>query len=413
MVQEDVPAPDSAEDVLPLRQRRRDAGDEGRVLEVGAVQGQQRRQVGQPQGRLPHLLVRPLGPHLPDQQGAQRVRHVAGALVAHDKSEEALPQALLHGAEQVLPLPLPDLLVGVPGDAEEVAPRHGHLGEELVEVGPDDQLQPHQMDRPVGPLPRLHLPGPLGGRDGHEAGQVVRHLDPRVAGPQVRIVEGHGEVDAAVRDVRELVRGVDRQRGQHRVDLVLEVGPRGLALAGVELVHRQEQDPVGLQLLLQRLPQGVLLFPDRLQALVDHLQLLRGRPPIRQQPGRAGLDALPQLAQAGDVQLEELIDPLVGDAQHPGPVQQGVAPVARLFQAAPDELQPAQLGAEVPRPGRRLLGRGLMSRPRARSRARPGGDGRGRGLPHRARHRRQLRVSHDRLPSSSSCASSVTRSRDP
>ena len=71
VVQEDVPAPDGAEDVLPLRQRRRDAGDEGGVLEVRAIQGQQRGQVGQPQRGRRHLLVRPLGPHLADQQGAQ------------------------------------------------------------------------------------------------------------------------------------------------------------------------------------------------------------------------------------------------------------------------------------------------------------------------------------------------------
>ena len=203
----------------------RHAGHERRVLEVRAVEAEELLQVRPAEGGAAHLLVRPLRPHLPDQQGAQRARHLPGALVAHDEAEEALPQALLDGVQQGLPFPLPDLLVGVPRDAEEVAAHDRHFREELVDVGPDDRLQPDQVGRRVRPVLDLHGRRVRRRRHRDEAGQVARHLDPGVAQPGVGIVQDDGEVDAAVGDVRELVRRVDRQRGEHGVDVALEVAP--------------------------------------------------------------------------------------------------------------------------------------------------------------------------------------------
>ena len=66
-------------------------------------------------------------------------------------------------------------------------------------------------------------PGLVGGHV-HQARHVVGHLDPgEPLGAALRIAHGDREVEREPGDVGERVRGVDRERGEHREDLGEEV----------------------------------------------------------------------------------------------------------------------------------------------------------------------------------------------
>ena len=85
---------------------------------------------------------------------------------------------------------------------------HLHAREQRVELRRDDLLEQHEALA-------------VGQRD--EAGEQRRHLHP--CEPLVtarRVAHGDREVERQVRDVREGVRGVDRERGEHREDRVDE-----------------------------------------------------------------------------------------------------------------------------------------------------------------------------------------------
>ena len=96
--------------------------------------------------------------------------------------------------------------------------------------------------------------------------------------------------------------------------------------------------------------------------------LARGRELLvgGQAVGRAGdLARLDLLAQAGDADLEELVEVAREDGQELDPLEQRVALVARLVQDAGVELEPRQLAVEV---GERDLGARRAARARARRR---------------------------------------------
>ena len=76
----------------------------------------------------------------------------------------------------------------------------------------------------------------------------------------------------------------------------------------------------------------------------DGRQLLVGGPAVGRAGDLAGLDLL---AQAGDPDLEELVEVAREDGQELDPLEQRVALVARLVQDARVELEPRQLAVEV------------------------------------------------------------------
>ena len=128
---------------------------------------------------------------------------------AHRDAElRALPEHELHRGEEVFGV-VGELEVGVAGDAERVVLEHLHAGEQRVEVRGD-----HLLERDEARA--------AGHRD--EAGEQRRHLDARealLAG--ARVAHDDREVEREARDVRERVRGVDRERREHREDAVVEL----------------------------------------------------------------------------------------------------------------------------------------------------------------------------------------------
>ncbi len=79
-------------------------------------------------------------------------------------------------------------------------------------------------------------------------------------------------------------------------------------------------------------------------ALARGGQLLVGGPAVGRAGDLAGLDLL---AQAGDPDLEELVEVAGEDGQELDPLEQRVALVARLVQDAGVELEPRQLAVQV------------------------------------------------------------------
>ena len=125
--------------------------------------------------------------------------------------------------------------------------------------------------------------------------------------------------------------GVDRERRQDREDLVEE------PLAERVVVLRDRGVLDDLDALARRAPADVgpkiaRVVGDELEdPLAGRRELLAGGPAVRRRATVAGLDLL---AQAGDADLEELVEVAGEDRQELDPLEQRVALVARLVQDA-------------------------------------------------------------------------------
>ena len=138
-----------------------------------------------------------------------------------------------------------------------------HAREEAVEVRRDDLLERYE---------------PLAVREHEEARQEGRHLDAceaLLAGH--RVAHHHREVQGEVRDIRERVRGVDRQRREHREHALVEDAPEVLPVHLRQLVPVAEADAdlveCGRDLAGE---DGGLPFHHRLHPGADRAQLLGG-----------------------------------------------------------------------------------------------------------------------------------------
>ena len=130
------------------------------------------------------------------------------------------PKLGLDGGEQVFGIAVHIVEIAVARDPERVVRDDVHAWKECLQVQSDHVLERHE--------PRF-----LRQRD--EAGQDRRHLHAREALlPALRIAHGDREVERQVRDVWERVSRVDRERGEHREDLLPE---DGVELAQLLLAH--------------------------------------------------------------------------------------------------------------------------------------------------------------------------------
>ena len=166
---------------------------------------------------------------------------------AHDRAEAAAAHALLDRLEQVLGLELLDRDVGVTRHAEGMRLDHLHAREDRAEVRGDELLEPDEVVGAAALVGALHLAGrarALRRADRHEPRKRPRHLDAGEALLALGRADEHREVQAQVRDVRERARRVEGERGQHRVDDVVEVAVGVLALVLVELVVAEHVDAV-------------------------------------------------------------------------------------------------------------------------------------------------------------------------
>ena len=183
------------------------------------------------------------------------------------------------------------------------------------------------------------------GADLEQPRQDLRDLDAgEAAFAGLGVVEAHRDREAERRDVRERVARVDRERRQDREDLVEEPLSERLVVLGDRGVV-EELDALGRER-APDLEEDRRVVGDELQdALARRRQLLVGGPavarPMRHAPG------LHLLAQAGDADLEELVEVAGEDRQEPDPLQQRVARVAGLVEDPGVELEPGELAVEV------------------------------------------------------------------
>ena len=149
---------------------------------------------------------------LHQQQLAERRRHRGVHLDPHHLGEAPVAHLFLDQAQQIFGLvTVIDLEVGVAGDPEGVPPEDLDAGEQRLQVGADDLLQRHER---------------VGRRQRHPARQDLGHLDPREPLLAVGAAQHHGQREAEVRDVRERMARIDRERREHRKHVGLEIARR-------------------------------------------------------------------------------------------------------------------------------------------------------------------------------------------
>ena len=175
------------------------------------------------------------------------------------------------------------------------------------------------------------------GLDLEQARQDLRDLDPRepaLAG--LGIAQPDRDRQAERRDIREWVPGIHGQWREHREDLVEEALAECLVVLGDRRVVEQ-LDPLGGERAPDRDVDRRVVRDELEDARAGGRELLLGGAPIGRAGDLAGLDLL---AQAGDADLEELVEVVGEDGQELHPLEQRVALVTRLVQDARVELEP-------------------------------------------------------------------------
>ncbi len=331
MVQQHVPFAYRGEDVgrgrrLDLGKVAVGAGDELRVLQLGPVQGRDAEQSGEVQraGQRVDLGLADL--QLPHQQVQYVPVDRLLDLQPHRRPEPAPHQLLLQRLEEVLRVVLLDLQVLVAGEAEGVVLQHLHPREQLLQVRGDDVLDGH-----------VPLRGGL-----QEAGEQRRHLDAgEVPVPGDRVADDDGQVEGEPGDVRERVRGVDRQRSEHGEDAVPEEGEQARLLLLRQLAPAHQVDAlVGQGRGDVLVVAGGVPGHELAGAGPDHLQHLAGLEAGGGAGGDAGGDAA---LEARDPDHEELVQVAGEDREEVGPLQQGRGRVLGEFEHPFVEREPAAL----------------------------------------------------------------------
>ena len=168
------------------------------------------------------------------------------------------------------------------------------------------------------------------------------------------------------------MRRIDRLRGQHAGDLVVEM-PLEPGVVGLAVISSlpSTSTPASRKRLAQIRPDALLAGGERVRLGGDRGELLgRG-----QAVGRALLDARELLAlEAGDADHEEFVEIVARDGEEAQPLEQGMGRVARLLEHAPVEGEPGQLAVEIARarlrrpaaPASLAAGRLIISPPSAR-----------------------------------------------
>ena len=181
------------------------------------------------------------------------------------------------------------------------------------------------------------------GSTSNEPGQERRDLDagePVLAG--LRVAQPHGDRQRERADVRERVSRVDRERGEHREDLVVEpLGERPVVLGDVVVV--EDLDALGRQPTPQVGKDRGLLGHELEDARANGVQLLLGRPAV----GREGLGPAQLLApQPGHAYLEEFVEVVDEEVQRADAVEERIAAVAGLVEHPGVVLEPRELAIE-------------------------------------------------------------------
>ncbi len=207
-------------------------------------------------------------------------------------------------ADQILRFFL-DLDVAVADDAEGAVALHFVSGEEQ-RGEPADQRLDRDIARRLARKPHEARQG----RRDHQ--QLANRL------PIGQPLEIEDETEALVRDEREWMRRIERLRRQHGQHLLAEMRLQPLRCPRIDAVVGQDMKILFRQLATQRLPYDLLAAHQRVGALTERCELLRGRQTI----GGELLDIVELLpAQARNADHEELVEIIPRDRQETKPLQ--------------------------------------------------------------------------------------------
>ena len=264
-----------------------------------------------------------------------RRRHVGLGLEQRDGSVPEIPQALVHGLQQIVGLLFPQHDVGVANDAEQMRASNAHAREELAEIQPDDVLEQRK---------RLARASRHRRRNRDEAREDVGDLHAREL-RRALVLDHDGEALASARNVGKRVASIESQRCERGADVGAKVVRQirrhlGRVLGAFEKMdagrRQQRKEPVS--------PAAGDGDEDAARACAHGLQLLLDGQSVGGPPGEAS----PVLSrERGDPDHEELVQVVRRDRQKLHTLEQGMRVALRVSQHALVEREPAELPVDV------------------------------------------------------------------
>ena len=367
MVQQDIALAQAVQDVLAGRQRGAALRDVRRELQRVVVDFVDHR-------RQPHDVHRPgaavevvgVERELREQEIGEVVRAIGGDLEPQRQAERPMRELALQRVAQVLDVVFVELEVGVARQPELRVRHDVATREEVVQVRMHDRRQQHEGMPRLGDLDR-HLDDPR---------QDARRLDdrdPRLPPERIAAGELDDEVEALVDDLRPRMGRVEADGRQHGTHFAREIigGPgreRRRAIDAVDQAHavcgERRQDVV---------VEDAVLVVDQLVQLAGDRRVARAQR-LRCRVARGGRQ-VQLLAQAGDANLEELVDVVADDTEIAKPLEQRHVRIDRHRQHAAIEGDQRQFAIDA-RIGRRRR-RGIRRRHRDDRRCEHGTHGEG------------------------------------
>ncbi len=336
MVQQHVPARDDLEDPVAVAQGAR---AQGGVLQFRPLDHVVQLDHAVEVDRAVDTVDRVFGQPEVLQQGAHDVaRAVLRDLQPDRRAVATVDQFIAQRQGEVLDLFLVHHQLGITGHAELVGPLDFHAREHLIDESRQHRGQEHEGLRAAELLRQLD--------DARQRARCTHDRQVPGAAKRVGALEHHHDVQRFVEDLRERVRGIQAERGQHRHDLVAEIRAQPAFLAVVPGVPAEYVDACLVQRRAQRfVPAAVLLVHQLCGAVVDRIEDRLRRHAIR----RRRQAELLRMAHGGGADLEELVQVGAGDAHEAQALQQRHLRVHGLGQHAEIEIQLRQFTVDVQR----------------------------------------------------------------
>ena len=336
MVREQVARPQDGEQVWYFDAQATKARLGGRsprlLFEVRAIQLREHDQAAEIEQAFRLVYVARLKLQLARQKLEDLGGHARIDLEAHH-ARVAPPASKLRldRGKQVLGIAVDLVKVTVARDAERVMGDDLHAREQRLHVQGDDVLERHVAAA-------FHK--------WDEPGQHRRHLDPRepllVA---LRIADHDRKVQRQVRDVWEGMARVDRQGSEHRKDLLAEDCVELAQLFLGHLIGAHDHDARFCKLRNDDfIEERDLPVDQALDTSPDRAELLQWGHAVGRSSRHGRQDLL---LQAGDPDLEEVVEVLAEDRQETNPLQKGQLGVLRHGEDTLVEVESGQLPVEV------------------------------------------------------------------
>ncbi len=175
---------------------------------------------------------------------------------------------------------------------------------------------------------------------------LLRHADERVHRLAVaRARELQRDREAEIGNERERMRRIDRERRQHREDVVAGNGPRARSVSCLVTSAPSTSTMPSLRQLARAARASAPAGRSRARATASPMRAScsAGRQPV----GALGRDAGAHLAlEAGDAHHEEFVEIVGRDRQEAHPLEQRMGDVLRLLEHAAVEVEPGQLAVD-------------------------------------------------------------------